>query len=187
MIKLITINFNHCFIKVTASQIEPATISFSLRRIFQNKKDICIRLATAQNVNHKNKLIETTIGSFAYDYLIITTGVKTNCFNNNQIEENALSLKSTYKSMSIRNKTLLNFEKILHQEDNEGLYNIVIVRGGATKVELAGAFAEMKKEVLPKDYPNILESKVNVYLLEGSNNTLSAMTLLLKNTQKNIY
>jgi NADH dehydrogenase len=78
--------------------------------------------------------------------------------------------------MSIRNKTLLNFEKILYEEDKDGLYNIVIVGGGATGVELAGAYAEMKKEVLPKDYPNILAHNVNVYLLEGSNNTLSAMS-----------
>lgn len=168
--------FQPLFYQVAASQIEPATISFPLRRIFQNRKDVRIRLATVENVNHKNKTVDTTIGSFTYDYLIIATGAKTNYFNNEQIEENALSLKSTYKSMSIRNKTLLNFEKILHQKDNEGLYNIVIVGGGATGVELAGAFAEMKKEVLPKDYPNILASKVNVYLLEGSNNTLSAMS-----------
>ena len=161
---------------MAASQIEPATISFPLRRIFQNRKDVRIRLTTVEAVNEKEKVVETTIGAFAYDYLIIATGSKTNYFNNEEIEENALSLKSTYRAMSIRNKTLMNFEKILSNPDNDGLYNIVIVGGGATGVELAGAFAEMKKEVLPKDYPNILASKVNVYLLENSNHTLSAMS-----------
>ena len=168
--------FQPLFYQVAASQIEPATISFPLRRIFQKRKDVRIRLTTVEAVNEKEKVVKTPIGAFAYDYLIIATGSKTNYFNNEQIEENALSLKSTYRAMSIRNKTLMNFEKILYDANNEGLYNIVIVGGGATGVELAGAFAEMKKEVLPKDYPNILTSKVNVYLLEGSNHTLSAMS-----------
>ena len=168
--------FQPLFYQVAASQIEPATISFPLRKIFQNRKDVRIRLANVKSVNDREKVVETSIGAFLYDYLVIATGSKTNYFNNKQIEENSLSLKSTYKAMSIRNKTLMNFEKILYEVDKSGLYNIVIVGGGATGVELAGAFAEMKKEVLPKDYPNILAAKVNVYLLEGSNHTLSAMS-----------
>ena len=168
--------FQPLFYQVAASQIEPATISFPLRKIFQKRKDVRIRLATVELLNNEEKTIETSIGKFRYDYLIIATGAVTNYFGNSEIEKNSLSLKTTYKAMSIRNKTLLNFEKILYEEDKDGLYNIVIVGGGATGVELAGAYAEMKKEVLPKDYPNILAHNVNVYLLEGSNNTLSAMS-----------
>ena len=168
--------FQPLFYQVAASQIEPATISFPLRKIFQKRKDVRIRLATVEILNNEEKTIETSIGKFRYDYLIIATGAVTNYFGNSEIEKNSLSLKTTYKAMSIRNKTLLNFEKILYEEDKDGLYNIVIVGGGATGVELAGAYAEMKKEVLPKDYPNILAHNVNVYLLEGSNNTLSAMS-----------
>lgn len=168
--------FQPLFYQVAASQIEPATISFPLRKIFQNRKDVRIRLTNVEAVNEKKKVIETSIGEFPYDYLVIATGSKTNYFNNDQIEENSLSLKSTFKAMTIRNKTLMNFEKILYEKNREGLYNIVIVGGGPTGVELAGAFAEMKKEVIPKDYPNIIPSKINVYLLEGSNHTLSAMS-----------
>ena len=168
--------FQPLFYQVAASQIEPATISFPLRKIFQNRKDIRIRLATVEELNDTEKIVKTTIGEFSYDYLVIASGAKTNYFNNDEIEKNSLSLKSTYKAMTIRNKTLMNFEKLLYEEDKEGLYNIVIVGGGATGVELAGAFAEMKKNVLPKDYPNILAHNVNVYLLEGSNHTLSAMS-----------
>lgn len=168
--------FQPLFYQVAASQIEPATISFPIRKIFQNRKDVRIRLAKVEILNNLEKTIETSIGNFVYDYLIIATGAVTNYFGNAEIESNTLSLKTTYKAMSIRNKTLLNFEKILYNEDNDGLYKIVIVGGGATGVELAGAYAEMKKYVLPKDYPNILAHNVNVYLLEGSNNTLSAMS-----------
>lgn len=168
--------FQPLFYQVAASQIEPATIAFPLRKIFQNRKDIRIRLATVESLNDNEKTISTSIGEFSYNYLIIASGAKTNYFGNEEIENNSLSLKSTFKAMTIRNKTLMNFERILYKEDKAGLYNIVIVGGGATGVELAGAFAEMKKEVLPKDYPNILAHNVNVYLLEGSNHTLSAMS-----------
>lgn len=168
--------FQPLFYQVAASQIEPATISFPLRRIFTKRKDVRIRLASVEKVNHQQKTIETSIGQFSYDCLVIASGAQTNYFDNQEIEDNSLSLKSTYKAMNIRNKTLMNFEKILYKPNRDGLYNIVVVGGGATGVELAGAFAEMKKEVLPKDYPNILADKVNVYLLEGSNHTLSAMS-----------
>ena len=168
--------FQPLFYQVAASQIEPATISFPLRKIFQNRKDIRIRLATVEGLNYNQKTVATSIGEFSYDYLIVASGAKTNYFGNKEIEANSLSLKSTFKAMSIRNKTLMNFEKILYEKEKDGLCNIVIVGGGATGVELAGAFAEMKKEVLPKDYPNIEVQNVNVYLLEGSNHTLSAMS-----------
>ena len=168
--------FQPLFYQVAASQIEPATISFPIRKIFQNRKDVRIRLANVHGIKDKEKVVETSIGDFTYDYLVIATGAKTNYFNNIDIEKHSLSLKSTYKAMTIRNKTLLNFEEILHNKDSIGLYNIVIVGGGATGVELAGALKKKKKEVLPKDYPNILTHKVNVYLLEGSGHTLSAMS-----------
>ncbi|NLZ95965.1 MAG: FAD-dependent oxidoreductase, partial [Bacteroidales bacterium] len=164
--------FQPLFYQVAASQIEPATISFPIRKIFQNRKDVRVRLATVESLNNDKKTIETSIGIFSYDYLVIASGAKTNYFGNKEIEDNSLSLKSTFMAMSIRNKTLLNFERILSEEDNNGLYNIVIVGGGATGVELAGAYAEMKRDVLPKDYPNIRMQNVKVYLLEGSDNTL---------------
>ncbi|MDD2476379.1 MAG: NAD(P)/FAD-dependent oxidoreductase [Dysgonamonadaceae bacterium] len=168
--------FQPLFYQVAASQIEPATISFPLRKIFQNRKDVRIRLARVESVDPIKNLIHTTIGDFSYDYLVIATGSRTNYFNNKEIEENSLSLKSTFQAMTIRNKILMSFEKLLYESDKESLYNIVIVGGGATGVELAGAFAEMKKDVLPKDFPNILSHNVNVYLIERSDHTLSAMS-----------
>jgi len=168
--------FPPLFYQVAASQIEPATISFPIRKIFQNRRDVRIRLANVQAVNAAQKVVETSIGRFAYDYLVIATGTRTNYYGNQAIEENTMALKSTYQAMNVRNSTLMNFEKILYTEDKGALNNIVIVGGGATGVELAGAFAEMKEEVLPKDYPNIDYSKVNVYLLEGGPHTLPAMS-----------
>ena len=168
--------FPPLFYQVAASQIEPSTVSFPIRKIFQNRRDVRIRMASVISVNDAEKYIETSIGRFSYDYLVISTGTSTNFYGNKQVEENALGLKSTYQSINVRNEILHNFEELLYVDNNEGHYNIVIVGGGATGVELAGAFAEMTKEILPKDYPNIDKKKVNVYLLEGGTNTLANMS-----------
>lgn len=168
--------FPPLFYQVAASQIEPSTVSFPIRKIFQKRRDVRIRLASVLSVNKEQNYVDTTIGKFNYDYLVISTGTSTNFYGNNKVEENAMGLKSTYQSINVRNEILHNFEELLYAENKDGLYNIVIVGGGATGVELAGAFAEMTREILPKDYPNINKEKVNVYLLEGGDNTLSNMS-----------
>ena len=168
--------FPPLFYQVAASQIEPSTVSFPIRKIFQKRRDVRIRLATVLIVNKDENYIDTSIGKFNYDYLVISTGTSTNFYGNKGIEDNVLGLKSTYQSINVRNEILHNFEELLYAKDKEGLYNIVIVGGGATGVELAGAFAEMTRVILPKDYPNINKEKVNVYLLEGGENTLANMS-----------
>ena len=173
--------FPPLFYQVAASQIEPSTVSFPIRRIFQDRDDVRVRLAKVNSVNTDEKTIDTSIGTFAYDYLVIATGSRTNFYGNQQVEDNALGLKSTYQAINVRNFILTNFEKLLYESDKEGLYNIVIVGAGPTGVEMAGAFVEMKREVLPKDYPNIDSTKVNVYLLEGGPNTLSNMSKFAQN------
>lgn len=168
--------FPPLFYQVAASQIEPSTVSFPIRKLFQKRRDVRIRLASVLSVDKEQNTIDTTIGSFNYDYLVISTGTSTNFYGNTKVKDNAMGLKSTYQSINVRNEILHNFEELLYAENKEVLYNIVIVGGGATGVELAGAFAEMTKEILPKDYPNIDKQKVNVYLLEGGDNTLSNMS-----------
>jgi NADH dehydrogenase len=153
--------FPPLFYQVAASQIEPSTVSFPIRKIFQNRRDVRVRLAKVLSLDAEEKRIETSIGPFSYDYLVIATGSRTNFYGNRQVEEYALGLKSTYQAIKVRNFILTNFEKLLYEPDKEGLYNIVIVGAGATGVELAGAFVEMKREVLPKDYPNIDYFKIN--------------------------
>lgn len=168
--------FPPLFYQVAASQIEPSTVSFPIRKIFQKRRDVRIRLANVLSVNGEKKYVETSVGRFPYDYLVLATGTRTNFYGNTEIEHNSLVLKSTYQAINVRNAILSNFEKLLYAEKKDGLYNIVIVGGGATGVELAGAFAEMTREILPKDYPNIDSDKVQVYLLEGGPHTLSNMS-----------
>lgn len=179
--------FPPLFYQVASSQIEPSTVSFPIRKIFQNRKDIRIRLAKVDAVNPSEKTIDTSIGKFSYDYLVIASGCSTNFYGNKEVEENSLSIKSTYQAINIRNLILLNFEKLLYEENKDSLYNIVIVGAGATGVEMAGAFIEMKKEVLPKDYPNIDAKKVNVYLLDGGKHPLAAMSGYAQNYSEKIF
>jgi NADH dehydrogenase len=174
--------FQPLFYQVATSQIEPSSISFPLRKIFQKRKDTIIRLAEALSVDPENNSINTTAGSLSFDYLVIASGCKTNFFGNEAIMKNALSLKTTNEAIKIRNVILENFENILNSDNkgNEGLFNIVIVGGGPTGVELSGAFAEIKRDILPKDYPGIDFSRLQIYLLEGGLYTLGTMSDMAK-------
>ncbi len=170
--------FQPLFYQVATSQLEPSSISFPLRNIFRDKKNLQIRLAEVVNVIPTSKKIETSIGEFEYDYLVLAMGCKTNFFGNKEIEENAFTLKSTSEAIAIRNHILKTFEAIIssNEEEKQGLMNLVIVGAGPTGVELAGAFAEIKKHILPKDYPGIDFSKFNIVLVEGSANSLNNMS-----------
>ncbi len=170
--------FQPLFYQVATSQLEPSSISFPFRKIFQKFKNVQIRLAEVTSIAAQANTVHTSIGDFKYDYLVVAAGCKTNFFGNKSIEEHSYTLKSTSESIHLRNQILLNFEKIIYtpKEEQEPLFNIVIVGGGPTGVELAGAFAEIKQHVLPKDYPGIDFSKLKIILVEGSPNVLNSMS-----------
>jgi NADH dehydrogenase len=178
--------FQPLFYQVATSQIEPSSISFPLRHIFRNKKNVQIRLAEVFEIAENNNTISTSIGTFEYDYLVLAMGCKTNYFGNDELSKHVLGLKSTYDAIAIRNHILLNFEKILSvkEADKEGLFNIVIVGGGPAGVELAGAFSEIKNNILPKDFHRIDFSKLKIILVEGSKNTLNNMSDVAKKMSK---
>ncbi len=170
--------FQPLFYQVATSQIEPSSISFPFRHIFKHKDNVQIRLAEVLNVDVASNKLSTTIGDFDYDYLAIATGCKTNFFGNAEIGKYALTLKTTYDAITVRNHILQNFENVLSatEEEKESLLNIVIVGAGPTGVELSGSFAEIKKHILPKDYPGIDFSRLRVILVEGSKHTLNNMS-----------
>lgn len=179
--------FQPLFYQVATSQIEPSSISFPLRHIFRNKKNVRIRMAKVTGIDAPNNTIATNIGDFKYDYLVLALGCKTNFFGNEELSKNTLTLKTTYEAIKIRNHILQTFEKIIsaEEEEKESLLNMVIVGGGPTGVELAGAFSEIKRNVLPKDYHRIDFSKLKIILVEGSPHTLNSMSDLAKTASKN--
>lgn len=178
--------FQPLFYQVATSQLEPASISFPLRNIFKYKKNVQIRLTEVLSIHPEKNCIETTIGIFEYDYLVIAIGCKTNFFGNEEISKHALTLKTTYDAIQIRNHILQTFENIISADDKdkEALLNLSIVGAGPTGVELAGAFAEIKNHILPKDYPGIDFSQFNINLIEGSPNTLNSMSVLAKQASR---
>ena len=178
--------FQPLFYQVATSQLEPASISFPLRNIFKSKKNLQIRLAEVLSIDSVNNKIETTIGEFFYDYLVIAIGCTTNFFGNDEIRSHAFTLKTTYDAINIRNHILQTFENIISAEgsEKEGLLNLTIVGAGPTGVELAGAFAEIKNNILPKDYPVIDFTHFKINLIEGSKDTLNSMGILAKTTSK---
>jgi|YelNatPaOPRAMG01_1025707.scaffolds.fasta_scaffold01732_4 NADH dehydrogenase len=171
--------FQPLFYQVATSGLEPSTISFPFRKIFQQKKDFHFRLCSAESINTELNYVETTIGRIRFDYLIIATGCDTNFFGNQSLKESTLPLKSTTEAMTMRNQIIYTLECATSTDDKEErqkLLNFVIVGGGATGVELAGALAEMRKFILPKDYPDFKIERMQIYLIDGANRLLNAFS-----------
>ena len=171
--------FQPLFYQVATAGLEPSAISFPYRKVFQNKKNVHIRKTEVLSVDTNKKIVHTTIGEVSYDYLVIGTGATTNFFGNKQLEEITHPMKSVAQALGLRNSILQTFENILIsecEEEQEGMMNFVVVGGGPTGVETAGAIAEMKKYILPKDYPEIDFNRMNIYLVEAAPRLLNGMS-----------
>lgn len=170
--------FQPLFYQVACSMLEANSIIFPFRKMFQGTNNMEYRMANVESINTEAKYVITDIGNFDYDYVVLGMGCTTNFFGNKEIEENALTLKSTQEAIEVRNHILTNFESVLsvkgHERDE--YLNIIIVGAGPTGVELAGAFAEMRNKILPKDYTFFDFSTLNILLIEGSPNTLNPMS-----------
>lgn len=167
--------FQPLFYQVATSGLEPAAIAFPLRKVFHKQSHVHIRIAEVQEVDPERQLVLTNIGYLNYDHLIMALGADTNYFGNDNICQHAVPMKSLSEAIGLRNKILYNYELALNETDPEqvsALMNIVIVGAGPTGVELAGALAEMKRFILPKDYPELDFSKMRVQLLEAAPDVL---------------
>ncbi len=175
--------FQPLFYQVATAGIEPSAISFPLRLAFHNYPNIHVRVASVTKIISENNTIETNLGDISYDFLVMAIGADTNFFGNQNIAEKALPMKSVGEALGLRNRLLESFEKALvsdNQEDRVGLLNIVVVGGGPTGVELSGTLAEMKKYVLPKDYPELDFELMQIYIVESGAELLGPMS---KNAQ----
>jgi NADH dehydrogenase len=171
--------FQPLFYQVATSGLDASNISFPLRKVFHNSKNVRFRMAEVENILTETNTVNTNIGSFNYDVLVIATGAGTNFFGNAGMEANAFPMKSTAEALQLRHRMLHNFEDAVNATNPleiQRLLNIVIVGGGPTGVELSGAIADMKRFVLPKDYPELDFDQMKIYLLEGTDKTLGTMS-----------
>lgn len=171
--------FQPLFYQVATAGLDASNISFPLRKAFHNSKNVRIRLGELQEIIPSENKIRLDNGEIEYDILVIATGADTNFFGNPNLIEKAFPMKSTVEALQLRHQLIQNFEDALQvksPEELEKLLTIVIVGGGPTGVELSGAIAEMKRDVLPKDYPEIDFTKMKIYLLEGGAKTLGTMS-----------
>lgn len=170
--------FQPLLYQVATARLEPSSISFPLRKVFQRKHNVHVRLAKVLEINTNAQQVITDSANFNYDFLVIATGCTTNYFGNKNLELFAFPMKSTNEAIALRNRILLNFEDALSADTEtlQAVMNIVVVGGGPTGVELSGSLAELKKNILPKDYPDMDFSKLNVYLIEAGPATLGVMS-----------
>ncbi len=176
--------FQPLLYQVATSGLEPDSIAYPIRRTFKKQPNFHFRLAKVEQIHQDKQYIETSSGQLNYDILIIATGAKTNFFGLENVEQHAIPMKSLVESLDLRSKILQNFEKAIYAssiKEQEKLMNFVIVGGGPTGVELAGALGELKKQVLPEDFPDLDIRKMKIHLLEAAPRVLASMSQAASN------
>lgn len=171
--------FQPLLYQVATAGLEPDAIAGPLRKILKDNKNFFFRMTKVTHINPDKKTISTVIGELSYDYLVIACGTEINFFGNDSLKQVAFPLKQIPQALDLRSHILQNFEKaVLTQKLQEinSLIDIVIVGGGPTGVELAGAMAELKRSVLPKDYPELDFDEMDIYLVEGLPRLLNGMS-----------
>lgn len=171
--------FQPLLYQVATGGLEAGSIAYPIRKVIQEYKDFYFRLTSVKEIDTKNQKLISEIGDLHYDYLVIATGSKTNYFGNKEIERNSMSMKTIPQSLNIRSLILENFEQaVLTKDETErnALINFVLVGGGPTGVELAGALAEMKKAILQKDYPDLDIDKMQINLIQSGDRILNTMS-----------
>jgi NADH dehydrogenase len=172
--------FQPLLYQVATGGLEPDSIAFPLRKVFKHQKNFNFRVADVQKINTENNSVTTDIGEFFYDYLVVATGSKTNFFGQKDVERYAMPMKTVPEALNLRSLILQNFEEALIEKDptkKDALMSFVVVGGGPTGVETAGALAELKNHVLANDYPELNIEKMKIYLIEGSERVLEPFSL----------
>lgn len=173
-------NFQPLMYQVATSGLEASSITYPIRKVMQDRKEAYFRMAMVEKIDTENKKVVTDVGTIYYDYVVIATGSENNFFGNAEVEKNSLVMKSIPQALKVRSILLESFELALQTNDVEKqktLLNFVIVGGGPTGVELAGALAEMKKAVFPKDYPDLdVINLMQINLIQGADRVLDAMS-----------
>ena len=165
--------------QIATAGLQVSSIAFPFRKMFDDCKNVYFRMCELRAVYPKERYIQTSIGKLDYDYLVIATGTTTNYFGNQRVQDESMPMKTISESMGLRNALLETFERAntcASAEERAELLNVVIVGGGPTGVEIAGALAEMREHVLPRDYPDLDTSLLKIHLVQGGKRLLPAMS-----------
>ena len=171
--------FQPLFYQIASAGLDADSITFPIRKIFQKYNDFYIRKAEVQEINVSDNQLITSIGNLSYDYLVLAHGATNSFFGSDKMQKYSKGMKSIAEALDLRNTILMNFENAvatMDKAEQERLLNIVIIGGGPSGVEIAGALAEMNKFVIHKDYPELKNKTVNIHLIEGNDRLLNAMS-----------
>ncbi|MEM1348778.1 MAG: FAD-dependent oxidoreductase, partial [Myxococcota bacterium] len=175
--------FQPLLYQVATAGLSPADIASPIRSEFERSwfgsNNVRVMLANAQRVDREHKRVLLEENYIDYDYLVVATGMKNNYFGNEHWEQHAPGLKSLEEAVDIRRRILLAFEAVEYEDDAAcvaELLTFVVVGGGPTGVEMAGAIAEIAHDVMTRDFRNVDPSKTRTVLIEGQGRVLSAFS-----------
>jgi len=171
--------FPPLFYQVASAGLDASSILFPLRKIFQNYKDFHIRKAEVKSIDPVNKKLITSGGTIRFDFLVLAHGATNSFFGSVQMQQHSKAMKTIAEVIDLRNNLLMNFENALivnNESEREKYLNIVIIGGGPSGVEIAGALAEMNKHIIPKDYPELRTDKPRIFLIEAADRLLNMMS-----------
>lgn len=171
--------FQPLFYQVAMAGLEPSSIVFPFRKVFQKNKNVFVRVTKVLSVAPDRNEIETEIGSLHYDYMVLAIGADTNWYGNERVRAHAIPMKSVSEALFLRNKIFEDYEKAVtadNYDQRQRFLDIVIVGGGPTGVEVAGSLAEMKRHIVPKDYLDLNRDEINIHLVHGDPRLLNTMS-----------
>jgi NADH dehydrogenase len=171
--------FQPLLYQVAMGAIPADSIAFPIRRIFTYQDNFRFNLAHVESIDSETNIVKTSIGDINYDYLVIATGSNTNFFGNKELESCTMPMKNVPEALNLRGLTLQHLEKAIitkDKDEKDALMTFVVVGGGPTGVELAGALGEMRHLILEKDYHGLSKHDMKVYLIEGKDRLLAAMS-----------
>lgn len=172
-------SFPPLFYQIASSGLEPSSISFPFRREMRRLKNTNYHFGEVLEIDSKNSTVRTQFETIKYDQLVIASGTINNFFNQPELKEKVHTLKSTAEAIRLRNEILDRLERACITTDRERrrqLLSFVVVGGGPSGVEVAGALGEMKRYILNKEYPEIDIDDVRVILIEGTDRFLRTMS-----------
>lgn len=174
-------SFPPLFYQVASAGLDAASICFPLRRELRKLRspNVTFNMGKVDSIDTSRKTVHTDLETLHYDRLIIAAGTTNNYFGNDELAQSVYTIKSTDESVRCRNDILRRLEKAAietSEQKRREMLHFVVVGGGPTGVEIAGALGEMKRYVIPREYPSIRQSDVSITIIEGSSRLLRTMS-----------